>query len=98
MQRGSRRRVDQGKTPLYTPKNAAALWLDYAFGKAPLAGLSVGAGVRYTGATWGDSANTLRVGSNTLVDAALRWDLARAAPGLKGFLVAVNASNLLDKE
>ncbi len=90
--------VDQGKVPLYVPQNAASLWLDYAFQTAPVVGLSAGIGVRYVGATWADAANTVQVGSNTLVDAALRWDFGRSSMGLKGFSVAINASNLFDKK
>jgi iron complex outermembrane receptor protein len=63
----------------------------------PLQGLGLGAGVRYIGADWGDAANTLRVPSVTLVDAALSYDLGQMRPEMRGLSVALNVSNLFDR-
>ena len=95
---------NQGDTPALSPKYMASLWLDYEFQDGPLAGLSLGGGVRYVGstyawerdATFGDLSNPLRNDDYTLFDAAVRYDLGRVAPSLAGALVAVNASNVLD--
>lgn len=40
---------------------------------------------------------TLEVPATTLIDAAIRYDFGRIAPGLTGTRLAVNASNLGDK-
>ncbi|QIM73578.1 TonB-dependent receptor, partial [Bordetella trematum] len=56
------------------------------------------AGVRYLGSTWGNSANTYKVPSATLVDVMIDYDLGRLTTSLKGMQVALNVSNLFDKE
>jgi iron complex outermembrane receptor protein len=64
-----------------------------------VAGLGFGAGVRYVGSTSGDDLNTFKVHKFTLFDAALHDDLAGLGVNLlKGVRLAVNASNLFDKE
>ncbi len=88
---------NEGKTPLYTPKNAVALWLEHAFSGSNLAGLALGGGVRYVGSTFGNDANTLEVPANTLVDLSLRYDLGAVSPTMKGLQFQVNATNLFDK-
>lgn len=80
-----------GNTPIQVPDLTASLWADYAFQSDGLAGLSVAAGVRHIGKSWADRANTLQVPSATLVDAAIRYEKDNWA-------VALNASNLFDKE
>lgn len=89
--------VNFGKAPLYTPRHAASLWGDYTVQDGPAAGLGGGLGVRFVGATFGNDANTIRVPSNTLVDAAVRYDLGELGTPFQGWDLAVNASNLLDK-
>jgi iron complex outermembrane receptor protein len=80
-----------------TPKHQAAAFVNYTFQGEPLAGLSVGAGLRYFGAHYGDQANTLKIPSYTLVDAAMRYDFGRTTPRLKGVEASITASNLFDK-
>lgn len=82
----------QGKTPYLAPAHKASLWLDYAFDS----GLNLGGGVRYTSWLWADSANTAKVPEVTLVDLALRYDLARLDPALKGTSLRLNVNNLLN--
>ncbi|MDA8443496.1 TonB-dependent siderophore receptor [Paracidovorax valerianellae] len=88
----------QGNRFAFVPKQQAALWLDYALQGDDFAGLSLGAGVRHTGATFGDAANVYRVPGVTLIDAAVRWDLGRLQPALKGVRLALNVANLGDKQ
>jgi iron complex outermembrane receptor protein len=90
----------QGKVPVGVPAHMAGIWGDYLFSSGPLAGLSVGAGVRYVGQTYGDTTNTdaMRVPAYTLVDASLRYDLGNLNPRLDGFNLAFNATNLFDKK
>ncbi|CAM5185182.1 Iron complex outermembrane recepter protein OS=Bosea thiooxidans OX=53254 GN=SAMN05660750_04591 PE=3 SV=1 [Bosea thiooxidans] len=81
------------------PYHTASLWLDYAVQGGPMHGLGIGGGVRYVGASLGDNLNRSILDNKprTLVDAALRYDLEKLDPRLKGMRVQVNATNLLDK-
>lgn len=80
-----------GKTPVQVPDLTASLWLDYAFQSEMLDGVSVAAGVRHTGPSWADTGNTFEVPAATLVDAAIRYKK-------DNWEIALNASNLFDKE
>ena len=101
-----------GTRQLGTPEWAASTFLSYDFGKSgriagPLGGLRTGFGVRYVGGSDGTTAykvingvttfERFTTGSFTLVDAMLGYDLGRATPALRGFSLALNASNLFDK-
>jgi iron complex outermembrane recepter protein len=87
-----------GKTPVYVPAHMASLWASYTAQSGALRGLTVGAGLRYVGATPGDTANTFYVPAVTLVDAAIHYDLEHIRPELKGFRASITANNLFDKE
>jgi iron complex outermembrane receptor protein len=88
-----------GLTPSGQPENSFALWVDYQFQPGTkLAGLGLGAGVRYTGATWGNPLNTFQNDAYTLVDAKLSYDFQYLDPRLKGWSAQINAQNLLDEE
>jgi iron complex outermembrane receptor protein len=90
--------IDLGKVPTWVPRDIGAIWADYTFHDGALNGFGIGAGVRYTGQTWGDTGNTLLdVPAYTLVDAALHYDLVNLDPRLKGMRLSVNATNLFDK-
>lgn len=86
-----------GKVPTGLPEHTASLWGDYTIEDGPLAGLGFGAGVRYVGSTYADTANTIKVPDFTLVDAAIRYDFGRLKPELEGLRLAVNATNLFNK-
>lgn len=83
------------RRPYQIPANMASLWADYTFHQTALSGLTLGSGVRYVGSSWGDTANSFKVKPYTLVDAVMRYDLARV--GLPGSNVALNINNLLDR-
>lgn len=85
---------DVGQPKPYTPENQASLWVDYTLSGGPLAGLGIGGGVRYRSEVFGFQ-HVYEVPDYTLVDAALRYDLARM--GVKGAQVSVNVRNLADK-
>lgn len=86
----------KGNTPAQVPKHMASLWGDYTVFDGPLSGLTLGTGVRYTSSSYGDPANSFKVGSYTLVDALVRYDLARV--GMAGSNVALHVNNLFDRE
>ena len=83
------------KIPQDRPKNQASLWADYAV--PALSGLTLGAGVKYVGKSWGDTTNTFEVPAYTTVDALVRYDFYGLRPSLKGWDISVNTLNLLDK-
>jgi iron complex outermembrane receptor protein len=95
-----------------TPMNSASVTADYTFQNGHLDGFGFGGGVRYVGETFGTNnhlftyvdattgvATTVSstIPAYTLFDAAVHYDLGKLRPELKGFKVAVNASNLTDK-
>lgn len=82
----------KGNRPALVPEHSASGWLNYTFRDSMLAGLSVGAGVRYVGNTYGDNRNTLKVDSHTLVDAGVSYTYD------KHLTLSVNATNLFDKD
>jgi iron complex outermembrane receptor protein len=92
--------AELGKRPVQVPEHMAALWGMYHLkhvSSGVLGGLSLGAGVRYVGESFGNSTNTLVVPSFTVADAALHYDLGYLSPSMKGTRFSINASNLFDK-
>lgn len=84
-----------GKQLAMVPDWTAALWGDYTFQAGALEGLSLAAGVRYNGESYGDSANQFHIPAYTLWDAAIRYDVGHI--GGVATLLSLNASNLTDK-
>ncbi|MDW9406582.1 TonB-dependent receptor, partial [Pseudomonas soli] len=82
------------------PNQQASVWADYTWHTGVLDGFGIGLGARYTGNRYGDEANTWLGKSKayTVFDAAVHYDLGRLDNSLKGASVAVNASNLLNKD
>lgn len=89
--------INLDKTPVAVPSHQFSLWGDYTIDSGVFDGLGFGAGVRYTGSTWGDATNTIKVPDFTLVDAAIHYDLGKANPSLTGLRLDINATNLFDK-
>lgn len=85
-----------GKTLINTAPQQASLWGKYSWYDGPLAGLGLGAGVRYVSGTFGDNFNTFIVPPNTLVDAAVSYDFAYMRPDLRGLKAQINVTNLFD--
>lgn len=80
-----------GKQVTMVPEHQASAWLNYTFNSGMLEGLSLGSGVRYVGASYGDKANTIKVDGRTLVDAGVSYKY-------KDMTFQVNATNLFDKK
>lgn len=80
-----------GNRPVNIPEHSAALWADYSFDEnTALAGVSLGAGVRYLGSRYGNAANTIHMPSAVVFDAAIRYQK-------DGFNAALNFTNLGDE-
>lgn len=86
----------KGNTPAQIPKQMASLWGDYTFHSGALSGLTLGTGGRFIGSSFGDPANSFKVGSAAVMDAVVKYDLGRF--GLNGSSIALNINNLLNRE
>ena len=67
----------------------ASLWSQHRFSIAGIPGFSVGAGVRYVGASW-DGTDSLKTPSTTLFDAMLGY-------AYQDWAFTLNATNLEDE-
>ena len=83
-----------GKDLSNVPRDSAALWAMYTFFDGGLAGLGLGAGVRYVGGLQGSDANEFLVPSHTLFDAAVSYDFSYLRPDMKGVTLQINATNV----
>lgn len=80
-----------------TPNHIASLWGHYTFQDGALAGLGLGAGVRYVGESFGDDQNSFVNEDRVFVDASLSYDFGARNPQWEGVLLQVNAKNLFDE-
>lgn len=71
------------------PYNQSNLWLNYTFEKGSVKGLGLGLGYSLVGNRQGDLANTFRVGSYGLVNAAISYEWSE-----KKYRVALNFNNI----
>jgi iron complex outermembrane recepter protein len=79
-----------GTVPTNTPSDIASLWGDYTFKTGQLTGFGFGAGVRYNGISYADTANTLLVPSYVVGDLAIHYEIAK-------WRFALNVTNIADK-
>jgi iron complex outermembrane receptor protein len=78
-------------------RQQASLWGFYTFDSGPLAGLGLGAGVRFIGDSYSEATNSIPIPSYTLVDAAVHYELGRLFPELGDTKLSITATNLFDK-
>ena len=81
------------------PRHAFAIWGNYDFQTPALRGLGLGAGVRYTGSSFGDDLNrdVIKNHPRAFFDAKASYDFEYVNPKLKGVRLQVNATNVFDK-
>ncbi|SGZ04641.1 Ferrichrome-iron receptor [Moritella viscosa] len=84
----------EGKTPIWVPKHAANVWLNYYLYNGMAAGTTIGTGIRYVGETQIDALNREQVPDYTLVDLSVSYDLSYLSDSLDGSSISVVASNL----
>lgn len=87
-----------GKRPQAAPDYYGSVWASYGIEEGALDGLTLGAGLRVVGSSYGDDANTVRAGGYTLVDLAARYELGKLAPALAGAQATLNVTNLFDRD
>jgi iron complex outermembrane receptor protein len=87
-----------GKEITGIPNHTVKVWANYGVQSGAARGLSFGAGVRYTGSSFGDNDNrsVIKNSPRALVDAKVAYELENIAPSLKGVRLQLNATNLLD--
>jgi len=90
--------TDLGSQVATVPQNQGALWVDRTLQTGPLRGLGFGAGLRYTGFSWGNAPNTILIPGYALLDAMLSYDLENLNPKMHGAKLALNASNLMNTQ
>ena len=86
---------DEGNVPVGVAEHMASVWGNYTFTSGTFDGLELGAGARYLGETYDDSANTNKNDAVTMFDARISYDLDMLAPGAS---IGVSATNLTDEE
>jgi iron complex outermembrane receptor protein len=80
------------------PRHMASLWAHYDMPEdGALSGLGFGAGVRFSGSSFGEDANTTTNSSRAFVDASIDFDFAAIDKDFEGLKLQVNATNLFDR-
>ena len=80
------------------PRHMASLWAHYTMPEdGALAGFGLGAGVRFTGQSYGDDANSIKNKARAFVDASIDYDFAAIDKDFEGLKLQVNATNLFDR-
>ena len=81
------------------PRHMASLWAHYRMPEdGALAGLGFGAGIRFTGESYGDDANSMKNKARAFVDASIDYDFAAIDKDFAGLKLQVNATNLFDRQ
>ncbi|MGP3698157.1 TonB-dependent siderophore receptor [Rhodobacter sp. NSM] len=81
-----------GNRPPRVPQSVASLWADYTFAANEAHNdLTLGAGIRYVGSTYGDDGNSVEIPSYTVVDAMVNYDLT------PNVALQANVTNLFDR-
>lgn len=90
--------IDAGNTPAVKPEHVFSLWGNYTFDEgSALPGLLVGAGLRYSSATYTSTANTDKNDATFYLDLALGYDFGVIDKKLDGLTAAFNVRNIADR-
>ncbi|WP_313196033.1 TonB-dependent siderophore receptor [Shinella zoogloeoides] len=85
--------ANNGNRTQFIPEHMGALWLDYTIpGNETFGDVTLGVGARFVGSRFADNANTVKLNSYTVFDAALNYRITESAT------LAVNVTNLFDRE
>jgi iron complex outermembrane receptor protein len=88
--------AERGNNFAGVPDWMASAFVSYRF-SGVLEGFGLGGGVRYTGDSFGNNANTFAIPDRTLFDAMMRYDFGPSSGALNGLSLSINARNLADK-
>jgi iron complex outermembrane receptor protein len=82
-----------GNRPYHVPEHIASLWVNYTLeGEGKRGDMTFGLGGRYTGSYFFNDANTVKTGSNFVVDAAFSYKV------FENTSFELNVSNLFDRK
>ncbi|MFT8420513.1 MAG: TonB-dependent siderophore receptor [Gluconacetobacter sp.] len=87
----------QGKYVEGVPRNMMSVFFDYTLPRTVAKGLGINWGVRYTGFTYDDPANSYKMPPYLLFDIGAHYDFGELTPVLKGLRAQVAISNLTNK-
>lgn len=88
---------NEGLEKADVPRHSASAWVDYRFDGAAN-GLNLGAGVRRTGAFYGDDSEQVRNRAQTLVDVAAGCELGNFVRFAQGVKLGLSVRNLADED
>ena len=84
---------NEGNRPYHVPEHTASLWVNYTLeGDGKRGDMTFGLGGRYIGSYYFNDANTVKTGSNFVVDAAFSYKV------FENTSFEVNVSNLFDRK
>lgn len=87
-----------GNTPAVMPRHSASLWANYTFQEDTFAnGLTVGAGLRFTGENYAEIENTSKNKPAVYVDASLTYDFSAIDKEFNGLTGNVAVRNIADR-
>lgn len=87
-----------GNAPAVTPRHSASLWANYTFQEDMFAsGLTVGAGLRFTGESYAEIENTSKNKPAVYVDASLTYDFGAIDKEFDGLTGNVAVRNIADR-
>ena len=95
-------RITKDTTPVVgnvvseVPLETASLWGLYKERTGVFAGWGIGAGARYIGKSYSDSANSFAIPSYTVFDALVSYDFAYLNPQWRGLTFQLNVNNMTD--
>jgi iron complex outermembrane recepter protein len=91
--KGDQSSANYGNRPERVPNHLASAWLAYTLpGEGKRGDLTLGSGVRYVGNSYGDSANSVKVGGYAVVDMSALYKVT------ENVSLQVTAKNLFDKK
>ncbi|MDF7674203.1 TonB-dependent siderophore receptor [Acetobacteraceae bacterium ESL0709] len=79
------------------PKWMASIFVDQRIHYGFFKGIGIGGGIRYTGDSYGDTANKLSIPDYILFDTFLRYDFSESFPRYKGLTFSLNMRNIANK-
>lgn len=88
----------QGNVPISIPQHMASAWANYYFNNSLLTGLNIGAGVRYTGSSWGNPQNDFKVSAASVIDLSMNYDFSHKYLNVQGLEGSLIVRNLFDKD
>ncbi|PAL26008.1 TonB-dependent siderophore receptor [Acetobacter syzygii] len=88
---------ERGKYVQSVPRNMMSAFFDYTVPQSFVKGFGINWGIRYTGFTYADAANSFKVPAYVLFDVGAHYDFGQVFPALKGLRSQIAISNLTNR-